>query len=142
VVVMINPKCLPTFVYADASPAPASKVGPSAKIDLAMYPEYKKYHTHNFILLRKTTYQTLLKTLPILRSRDNGMLRPMATLLTALLLRRLLAYQDAGRDSTIAGEYSNHGGGVFASGRKWALGAKKGIETALCQRKTEGGLEK
>jgi len=30
----------------------------------------------------------------------------------------------------------NHGGGVFASGRKWALGAQKGIETALCQRIT------
>jgi hypothetical protein len=29
-----------------------------------------------------------------------------------------------------------HGGGVFASGRKWALGAKSGIETALCQRIT------
>jgi hypothetical protein len=29
-----------------------------------------------------------------------------------------------------------HGRGVFASGRKWALGAKKGIETALCQRIT------
>jgi hypothetical protein len=29
-----------------------------------------------------------------------------------------------------------HGGGVFSSGRKWALGAKKGIETALCQRIT------
>jgi hypothetical protein len=30
----------------------------------------------------------------------------------------------------------NHGRGVFASGRKWALGAQKGIETALCQRIT------
>jgi hypothetical protein len=29
-----------------------------------------------------------------------------------------------------------HGGGVFASGRKWALGAKSSIETALCQRIT------
>jgi hypothetical protein len=27
-----------------------------------------------------------------------------------------------------------YGGGVFASGRKWTLGARKGIETALCQR--------
>jgi hypothetical protein len=29
-----------------------------------------------------------------------------------------------------------YGGGVFASGRKWAMGAKKGIETALCQKIT------
>ena len=29
-----------------------------------------------------------------------------------------------------------HGGSVFASGRKWALGAKSGIETPLCQRIT------
>jgi hypothetical protein len=35
-----------------------------------------------------------------------------------------------------AEEYRKHGGGVFASGRKWALGAKKGIETALCRRIT------
>jgi hypothetical protein len=70
---MINPKCLPMFVFMNASPAPASKVGPSAKIDLAMYPEYKKCHTHNFILLRKTTHQTLLKTLPILQSPANDM---------------------------------------------------------------------
>jgi L-alanine-DL-glutamate epimerase-like enolase superfamily enzyme len=34
------------------------------------------------------------------------------------------------------GDAGNHGGGVFASGRKWALGAKKGIETALCKRTT------
>src|ERR1039457_455754 len=34
------------------------------------------------------------------------------------------------------GNTGNHGRGVFASGRKWALGAKKGIETALCQRIT------
>ena len=30
----------------------------------------------------------------------------------------------------------NHGGGVFASGRKWGLGAKIGIVTAQCQRIT------
>jgi hypothetical protein len=30
----------------------------------------------------------------------------------------------------------NRGGSVFPSGRKWALGAKKGIETFLCQRIT------
>ena len=29
-----------------------------------------------------------------------------------------------------------HGRGVFASGRKWVLGAKSGIETVLCQRIT------
>ena len=29
-----------------------------------------------------------------------------------------------------------HGRGVFASGRKWVLGAKSGIEAALCQRIT------
>jgi hypothetical protein len=29
---------------------------------------------------------------------------------------------------------TTHGRGVFVSGRKWALGAKSGIETALCQR--------
>jgi hypothetical protein len=34
------------------------------------------------------------------------------------------------------GNTGNHGGGVFSSGRKWALGAKSGIETALCQRIT------
>jgi hypothetical protein len=34
------------------------------------------------------------------------------------------------------GNTGNHGGGVFSSGRKWALGAQKGIETALCQRIT------
>jgi hypothetical protein len=34
------------------------------------------------------------------------------------------------------GNIGNHGGGVFASGRKWAMGAKKGIETALCQKTT------
>ncbi len=34
------------------------------------------------------------------------------------------------------GNTGNHGRGVFASGRKWALGAKSGIETALCQRIT------
>jgi hypothetical protein len=34
------------------------------------------------------------------------------------------------------GNTRNHGRGVFASGRKWALGAKSGIETALCQRIT------
>jgi hypothetical protein len=32
--------------------------------------------------------------------------------------------------------YRKHGGGVFASGRKWALGAKKGIATALRRRIT------
>ena len=32
----------------------------------------KIYHAYNFVLLRKTTYQTLLKTLPILRSLANG----------------------------------------------------------------------
>jgi hypothetical protein len=34
--------------------------------------------------------------------------------------------------------HENNGkhGGVFASGRKWASGAKNGIETALCQRIT------
>jgi hypothetical protein len=31
------------------------------------------------------------------------------------------------------GNTGNHGGGVFASGRKWALGSQKGIETTLCQ---------
>jgi hypothetical protein len=40
------------------------------------------------------------------------------------------------------GNTGNHGGGVFSSGRKWALGAKKGIETALCQRKADAGLGK
>jgi hypothetical protein len=40
------------------------------------------------------------------------------------------------------GNTGNHGGGVFSSGRKWALGAQKGIETALCQRITGGELEK
>jgi hypothetical protein len=34
------------------------------------------------------------------------------------------------------GNTGNHGGGVFSSGRKWALGAKSGIETALCRRIT------
>jgi hypothetical protein len=34
------------------------------------------------------------------------------------------------------GNNDKHGRGVFASGRKWALGAKKGIETVLCQRIT------
>jgi hypothetical protein len=28
----------------------------------------------------------------------------------------------------------NHGRGVFASGRKWALGANSGVEIAPCQR--------
>jgi hypothetical protein len=32
------------------------------------------------------------------------------------------------------GNTGNQGGGVFSSGKKWALGAQKGIETALCQR--------
>jgi hypothetical protein len=41
-----------------------------------------------------------------------------------------------------AEEYRKHGGGVFASGRKWALGAKKGIETALCRRITGTDWEK
>jgi hypothetical protein len=36
----------------------------------------------------------------------------------------------------------NHGGGVFSSGRKWALGAKKGIETVLCQKTTETDWKK
>jgi peptidoglycan/LPS O-acetylase OafA/YrhL len=40
------------------------------------------------------------------------------------------------------GNTGNHEGGVFASGRKWALGAKKDIETPLCQRTTEDGLKK
>ena len=40
------------------------------------------------------------------------------------------------------GNIGNHGGGVFASGRKWALGAQKNIEHPLCQRITENGLEK
>jgi hypothetical protein len=34
------------------------------------------------------------------------------------------------------GNIENYGGGAFASGRKSALGAKSGIETALCQRIT------
>jgi hypothetical protein len=34
------------------------------------------------------------------------------------------------------GNTGNHGRGVFASGRKWALRAKSSIETALCQRIT------
>ena len=40
------------------------------------------------------------------------------------------------------GNTGNHGGGVFASGRKWALGAQKGIATPLCQENNRGGLEK
>jgi len=32
----------------------------------------KKYLAYNFVLLCKTTYQTLLKTLPILRRLANG----------------------------------------------------------------------
>jgi hypothetical protein len=35
-----------------------------------------------------------------------------------------------------AEKYRKHGGGVFVSGSKWALGAKSGIDTALCQRIT------
>jgi hypothetical protein len=40
------------------------------------------------------------------------------------------------------GYTGNHGGGVFSSGRKWALEAKKGIETALCQKTTETDWKK
>jgi hypothetical protein len=36
----------------------------------------------------------------------------------------------------------NHGGGVFSSGRKRALGAPKGIETPLCQRITGADWKK
>jgi hypothetical protein len=35
----------------------------------------------------------------------------------------------------------NHGRGVFSSGRKRALGAKRASEHPLCQRKAEGGFE-
>jgi hypothetical protein len=35
----------------------------------------------------------------------------------------------------------NYGKGVFTSGRKWALGAKRASEHPLCQRKAEGGFE-
>src|SRR5208283_5761924 len=37
---------------------------------------------------------------------------------------------------------TTHGRGVFASGRKWALGAKSGIETAQCQRISGTGWKK
>jgi hypothetical protein len=40
------------------------------------------------------------------------------------------------------GNTGNQGGGVFSSWRKWALGAKSGIETALCQKTTETDWKK
>ena len=38
--------------------------------------------------------------------------------------------------------HGNHGGGVFTSGRKWALGPKMAPKHLLRRRKTEGGLKK
>jgi hypothetical protein len=69
---MIDPKCLLVFIFINAGPVPASKAGQSSRNRFGSGPGHKKYHPHNFILLRKTTYQTLLKTLPILQRLANG----------------------------------------------------------------------